>query len=60
MTPAKKKFPNKSERNKDVTTLASQIFHDAEMITKRPEGMSTEEYRLLRKIQSNLLKRILK
>ena len=54
---SKPKFKNKRERNEGYVTAASQIFGgDKEMILARPEGMNRDEYRLLRKIQTETLK----
>lgn len=49
-------FKNKAERNKNVVTAAMQIFKDKQMLLARPEGMTRDEYRLLRKIESETLK----
>src|SRR5690606_15269491 len=51
-------FKNRAERNKGFKTLAQEIFGGREMINERPEGMSKEEYRILRKIQSTVLKQL--
>jgi hypothetical protein len=52
------RFKNRSERNQGVRTLAQEIFSGKQIITKRIEGMSTEEYRLLRKQQDFILRMI--
>jgi hypothetical protein len=37
-------------------TIAQVIFKDKDIITSRPEGMSTEEYKLHRRIQKRVIK----
>jgi hypothetical protein len=54
------KFKNRSERNEGYKSLATLVFEGKEIITKRPEGMSTEEYRLLRRQQDLILKHVLR
>lgn len=41
-------------------TPAQQIFKDKKILNERPEDMSYEEYKILRKIQSYILKKVLK
>lgn len=50
------KFKNKSERNEGYVTAAMQIFNDKKMLHERPAEMSYDEYRVLRKIESETLK----
>ena len=54
----KPKFLNRSERNKNVVTDAMKIFGNSPLLEKRPEGMTTDEYKLARKIQTIILKRL--
>lgn len=37
-------------------TVAQVIFKDKDIITYRPEGMSTEEYKLHRRVQNRVIK----
>lgn len=53
-----KKFKNRSERNEGVKTDAMIIFEGKQLITKRPEGMSTDEYKFTRKTQELILKEL--
>lgn len=53
-----KSFLNKAERNSGYKTAAQQIFEGKKMLLERPEGMSRDEYRLLRKIESSILKQL--
>lgn len=54
--PAKPKFKNKSERNAGVKTEAMQIFEGKQIITFRPDDMSSEDYRLIREGQNRVIK----
>lgn len=38
---------------------ASQIFHDKDILVERPFEMEFEEYRILRRIQAEVLKRVI-
>lgn len=42
------------------TSQLSQIFKDRELLVERPEGMDFEDYRKTRKIQSKILKMLIK
>lgn len=46
---------NRSERNSQYETPAMSIFKDKQLITKRLEGMTKEEYKFLRKLQTKIL-----
>lgn len=52
------KFKNKRERNEGYVTDAMKIFGNTEMILARPEYMTREEYQVLRKIQTEVLKQL--
>ena len=54
----KPKFLNRSERNAGYKTDAQIIFDGKQIITSRPEGMNRDDYRLLRKIQTETLKQL--
>lgn len=41
-------------------TVAQFIFENLKILTKRPENMSYEEYKVLRKLQNKLIKNSLK
>lgn len=43
----------------DVVTPAMEIFHDKQMVNERPPGMDFEEYKILRRIQTKVLKRVI-
>lgn len=47
--------PDKTESYK---TMAQLIFEGKEMVVERKENMTFEEYQYLRKIQSQLMKRL--
>lgn len=40
------------------TTAALILFHDAKILNERPEGMTYEEYRVLRAHQTSILKKL--
>lgn len=50
------KYKNKSERNKNVITNAMSIFKGKKLLNERLPDMPIDDYRLLRKIQSQTLK----
>src|SRR5688500_4096597 len=52
------KFKNKAERNAGYVTDAMRIFKDKQLLNERPETMSREEYQILRKMQTLLLKQL--
>lgn len=52
------KFKNKAERNAGHRTLAQEIFGGKKIINERPEGMSRDEYRMIRKMQTEILKQL--
>lgn len=52
----RKKFLNRSERNEGVITAASRLFGGRQILTSRPEGMTFEDYKILRKGQNDLIK----
>lgn len=54
----KKPFKNRSERNEGVKTDTMIIFSDKQLITKRPVGMSIDEYKFTRKTQELILKEL--
>jgi hypothetical protein len=54
----RREFKNKAERNSGFISLAQQIFSGKKMLLERPPEMSYDEYRLLRKIESETLKRL--
>lgn len=54
----KPKFKNRSERNAGYQTDAMKIFGNSPLLEKRPENMDREDYRLLRKIQTIVLKNL--
>jgi hypothetical protein len=41
-------------------TSAQQLFEKLEILTKRPEDMPYEDYKVLRKVQQKLIKIVLK
>jgi hypothetical protein len=53
-----KKFKNRSERNEGVKTDALIIFEGKQLLTKRPETMTTDEYKFTRKTQELILKEL--
>lgn len=54
--PPKPKFKNRAERNEGYLTDAMKIFGNAQMLNERPDLMTKEEYGVLRKIQTQVLK----
>jgi len=46
------------EKYGSVVTPSMEVFNDKAMVNERPEGMSFEEYKLIRKIQTRLIKRL--
>ena len=52
------KFKNKRERNEGHVTEAMRIFGNSEMLLARPDHMTREEYQVLRKIQTMVLKQL--
>lgn len=56
--PPKPKFLNKSQRNEGHRSMAQIVFEGKQIITARPENMDKDEYRLLRKIQTETIKRL--
>ena len=47
-------------KKQQITTPAMSIFKDNKILNKRPEGMSFEDYKVLRKIQSKVIKQLTK
>lgn len=43
----------------DIVTPAMEIFHDKEMVNERPVGMDYDEYKILRRIQTKVLKKVI-
>lgn len=54
----KPKFKNKAERNAGYQTDAMKIFGGKQLLNDRPAGMEIDEYKLARKIQTIILKRL--
>lgn len=52
------KFKNKSQRNEGHRSIASLVFEGKQIINARPETMSREEYQILRKVQTETIKRL--
>lgn len=52
------KYKNKAERNAGTITDAMKIFSQTRIILERPDGMNREEYRVIRKLQSEVLKKL--
>jgi len=50
----------KSNESKIEDSTAQIVFKDKEIITRRPDNMSYEEYKILRKIQTTVLKVLFK
>lgn len=46
-------------RKKDRTSVSQEVFKDKEILNKRPDDMSYEDYRVLRRIQTIVLKKLL-
>ena len=44
---------------KEEITQAKAIFSGKELLIERPEGMAFEEYRILKRIQEKVLKKLL-
>jgi hypothetical protein len=44
----------------DEQTLAQLFFKDKKLINERPESMTKEEYKLIRSMQSKLIKSLFK
>ena len=44
--------------NSTDRTTAQQLFHNKELINERPEGMTLEEYKTVRYLQSKMLKKM--
>lgn len=53
-----KNFKNKSQRNAGFKSDAQKIFEGKQLLLARPDGMDPDEYRLLRKMQSELIKHL--
>ena len=51
-------FKNKSERNKGYKSEAQILFEGKKLLLERPPEMSREDYRLLRKFESEAIKQL--
>lgn len=49
---------SKNLTKEESPTLAQIIFKDKQLILSRPEGMSMEDYRILRKHQCQVIKKV--